>query len=90
MPIFFMRADRVVGFTPRSSAPHRLLDLPTGSFEDHKEVLALATFPLSRQMAALDHTAAVGVLLDWVAERIARGELAAVGRIGHADFSRRC
>lgn len=38
----------------------------------------------SRQVAAPDHTAAVGALMDWVEERIGRGELTAVGhRVVH-------
>lgn len=38
----------------------------------------------SRLIPAPDHTAAVGVLMDWLAERIGRGELAAVGhRVVH-------
>ena len=39
---------------------------------------------LSRPVAAPDHTAAVGLLMDWVQERMIRGELAAVGhRVVH-------
>jgi acetate kinase len=34
----------------------------------------------TRPVVAPDHTAAVGVLMDWVEERIGRGELTAVGR----------
>jgi acetate kinase len=38
----------------------------------------------SRPVTAPDHTAAVGALMDWVEERIGRGELAAVGhRVVH-------
>ena len=38
----------------------------------------------SRSVAATDHTAAVGALMDWVEERIGRGELTAVGhRVVH-------
>lgn len=38
----------------------------------------------SRFVAAQDHTAAVAVLMDWIEERIGRGELAAVGhRVVH-------
>ncbi len=38
----------------------------------------------SRQIDAPDHQAAVNVLMDWVADRIGRGELAAVGhRVVH-------
>ncbi|MGA2863645.1 MAG: acetate/propionate family kinase [Verrucomicrobiota bacterium] len=38
----------------------------------------------SRPVVAPDHTAAVGVLMDWLGERIRRGELAAVGhRVVH-------
>jgi acetate kinase len=38
----------------------------------------------SRPVAAPDHVAAVGVLMDWVEERIGRSELAAVGhRVVH-------
>ena len=39
---------------------------------------------LSRAVVAPDHTAAIGVLMDWIEERIQRGELAAVGhRVVH-------
>jgi acetate kinase len=38
----------------------------------------------SRQVTAPDHQSAVGVLMDWLEERIGRGELAAVGhRVVH-------
>src|SRR5512135_3492726 len=38
----------------------------------------------SRQVAAPDHAAAVGALMDWVEKRIGRGELTAVGhRVVH-------
>ena len=38
----------------------------------------------TRQVSAPDHHAAVGLLMDWIAERIQRGELAAVGhRVVH-------
>ncbi len=38
----------------------------------------------TRSVAAANHTAAVGVLMDWVEERIRRGELTAVGhRVVH-------
>src|SRR5512146_614856 len=38
----------------------------------------------SRSMAAANHTAAVGVLMDWIEERFRRGELTAVGhRVVH-------
>ena len=38
----------------------------------------------SRPVAAPDHTMAVGQLMDWIADRIGRGELAAVGhRVVH-------
>jgi acetate kinase len=38
----------------------------------------------ARQVAAPDHTAAVGALMDWIEERIGRGGLAAVGhRVVH-------
>jgi acetate kinase len=38
----------------------------------------------SRPVAAQDHTAAVAVLMDWIEERIGRGELTAVGhRVVH-------
>jgi acetate kinase len=39
---------------------------------------------LERPVAAPDHTAAVGVVMDWVADRIGRGELTGVGhRVVH-------
>jgi acetate kinase len=39
---------------------------------------------LSRPMIVPDHTVAVGLLMDWIADRIGRGELAAVGhRVVH-------
>ena len=38
----------------------------------------------TRPVTAADHTAAVGLLMDWIEERIRRGELAAVGhRVVH-------
>jgi acetate kinase len=38
----------------------------------------------SRAVAAPDHTAAIGMLMDWIEEQIQRGELAAVGhRVVH-------
>ena len=70
------------------AAPRRMLEgsiegigLPQGSFAvkgpDPAE-------NFSRPVAAPDHTAAVSLLMDWVQERIARGELAAVGhRVVH-------
>jgi acetate kinase len=42
----------------------------------------------SRSVTAADHTAAVGLLMDWVEERIRSGELAAVGhRVVHGGPS---
>ena len=44
----------------------------------------IQTDSFSRVVTAPDHTAAVGILMDWIEERIRRGELTAVGhRVVH-------
>jgi acetate kinase len=55
--------------------------LPQGGFAVHS-VESGENF--SRAVAVPDHTAAVNLLMDWIEERFARGELAAVGhRVVH-------
>jgi acetate kinase len=57
------------------------IGLPQGHFEAKGSNGADS---VSRSVAVLDHTAAVNVLMDWLGERIQRGELAAVGhRVVH-------
>ena len=57
------------------------IGLPQGSFTVKG---TNDTDNFSRQIVAPDHTAAVNVLMDWIEERIQRGELAAVGhRVVH-------
>jgi acetate kinase len=57
------------------------IGLPQGSFTVKG---TNDTDNFSRHIVAPDHTAAVNVLMDWIEERIQRGELAAVGhRVVH-------
>jgi acetate kinase len=57
------------------------IGLPRGRFEAKG---LNGTDNVSRTVAMPDHTAAVNVLMDWLGERIQRGELAAVGhRVVH-------
>jgi acetate kinase len=57
------------------------IGLPQGSFAVKG---ANSTDSFSRPVVAPEHTAAVAILMDWIADRIGHGELAAVGhRVVH-------